>query len=485
MSTILLENIDTLATFDAERRVLKNAWVLIRDNRIAGLGAGRYEGEAPERRMDLASYVVMPGMVNLHHHFFQSMLRNVPSLHDVALFRWLRDMYMLMSEVRDEDLYTATKIAVAELLLSGCTTATDHSYLKVNDMQFDTEIRAAREMGIRFELARGSLALGQRDGALPPDHLIEQHDDILADTERLITTYHEPQPGGMTRVANAPCSAFSAPPRLWTESIALARKHGVNNHAHIAEAPDEERYMLEVYGRRSVEMAEEWGWVGPDVWYAHATVVNDHEKEIMRRTNTGVSNCPNSNMYTAATVCDVVPMLKMGGIKIGIGVDGNAANNSGNMMHEVRSALLMQRAFFGADAMSPTQALELATLGGAAVLRRDDIGVLAAGKMADLIGYDTRRLAFSGGLHDPLAGLVFCDAGHVDLSIVNGVVRVARGQLLDVDLGTLVRQNNQQAAALVARAEKRFGASFTHPVWRRAYPYDSMFEHADLKPGRA
>jgi cytosine/adenosine deaminase-related metal-dependent hydrolase len=253
----------------------------------------------------------------------------------------------------------------------------------------------------------------------------------------------------------------------------------------MAEAPDEEKYMLATYGRRSVEMAEEWGWVGPDVWYAHATVLDDHEKEIVRRTHTGISNCPNSNMYTAATVCDVVPMLKLGGVKIGIGVDGSAANNSSNMMHEVRNALLMQRAFFGADAMSPTQALELGILGGAQVLRRDDIGVLAPGKMADLIGYDTRRLAFAGGVHDPLAGLVLCDAGHVDLSMVNGIIRVARGQLVDVDLATLIQRHNQLAAGLVKRTEERYGISLTHPVWRRAYPYDPMFEHGELTPGRS
>lgn len=477
MGTILLEHIDTLATFDEERRVLRNAWVLVRDNVIDSMGESKIElEEEVDQRLDLTGFVVLPGLVNLHHHFFQSMLRNIPSLQDVALFRWLRDMYLLMSEVRDEDQYIATKVNVAELLLSGCTTATDHSYLKVNDMQFDTEIKATQELGIRFHLARGSFSVGQKDGALPPDHIVEEEDDILADTERLIKTYHDPDPGGMVRIDNAPCSPFSATPRLWKESIEMARRYGVGNHAHMAEAPDEVEYMLATYGRRSVEMAEEWGWVGPDVWYAHATCLDDNEKAIMKRTNTGISNCPNSNMYTAATVCDVVPMLKEGGIKIGIGVDGSASNHASNMLHEVRNALLMQRVFFGADAMSPTQALEVAIIGGAKVLRRDDIGALAPGKAADIIGVDFRKLPFAGGIHDPLAGLVLCDVDRIDLSMVNGRIRVWRGEVVGLDLESLIRRQNEMAVDLVDRVEKRYGISVTYPVWRRAYPYDPMVE---------
>lgn len=475
MGTILLENIDTLATFDGERRVLKDAWIFIRDDVIESLGTG---GDVPvvgiDQRIDLTGFVVLPGLINLHHHFFQSQLRNIPSLQDVALFRWLRDMYLLMSEVRDEDQFIATKISVAELLLSGCTTAVDHSYLKVNDMKFDTEIRAAREMGIRFHLARGSFSQGQKDGALPPDHIVEDEDDILADMERLIRAYHDPNPRAMIRIDNAPCSPFSATPRLWRESIAIARKHGCGNHAHMAEAPDEVVYMQETFGRRSVEMAEEWGWVGPDVWYAHATMIDDNEKAIMRRTNTGIAHCPTSNMYTAANVCDVTPMLQAGGIKIGLGVDGSASNDSSNLMHEARNALLMQRAFFGADAMSPSQALEIAILGGAMVLRRDEIGVISPGKAADIIGYDFRKLPFAGGVHDPLAGLILCETGHVDLSIVNGSLRVWRGALVGVDLESLTKRQNKLAVDLVKRVEKRYNISLTYPVWRRAYPYDPL-----------
>jgi len=474
VGTILLENIATLATFDERRQVLTNAWLLIRDRLIDSLGTGPAPGPA-DQHIDLTGYVVLPGLVNLHHHFFQSLLRNIPSLQDVALFRWLRDMYLLMSEVRDEDQYVASQVSVAELLLSGCTTAVDHSYLKVNDMQFDTEIRAASELGIRFHLARGSFSLGQKDGALPPDHIVEKEDDILASTERLIQAYHDPGPGAMVRIDNAPCSPFSVTPRLWKTSIELARKYGVGNHCHMAEAPDEEAYMLQTFGHRSVEMAQEWGWVGPDVWYAHATCLSNHEIDIVESTHTGICTCPNSNMYTAARVCQVVPMLKRG-IKIGLGVDGSATNHTSNLMQEVRAALMMQRTTFGADAISPTQALEIGCLGGARVLRRDDIGALAPGKCADLIGYDTRRLTFAGGLHDPLAGLVFCDAGHVDLSIVNGRLRVVRGQLVGVDLAPLIQRQNRLAADLVRRTERRYHVSLDYPTWRRAYPYDPPAE---------
>ena len=477
MSSLLLENIDTLATFDQNRTVLNQAWILIRDHTIDAIGVGRYAGGPLDQRMDLSGYVVLPGLVNLHHHFFQALLRNIPSLQDVSLFRWLRDIQMLMGEVGDEELQVATKINVAELLLSGCTTTVDHNYLRPRahghaSLQHDTEILAAQEMGIRYHHARGSNAQGL-------DHLIEKEDDALADTERLIKTYHDPKPGAMLRIENAPGAPFSMSARYFKESIELARKYGVGNHTHLAQSPEDDQQTRAAFGKKSVLWAEEVGWVGPDVWYAHATILDEEEKAIIKRSGTGICHCPNSNMYTAAGICQVTPMLKEGGFKIGLGVDGSAANNSSNLLREVRSALLLQRAFYGAEAMSPTQALELATLGGAMVLRRDDIGVLAPGMAADIIGVDCRRLPLAGGLHDPLAGLVFCDIDRVDLSIVNGKIRVAKGELLDQDLPSLVKRANELSLALVRRAEQRFQVSFTRPVWRRAFPYDGLTKIAD------
>jgi cytosine/adenosine deaminase-related metal-dependent hydrolase len=475
MSTLLLENIDTLATFDEDRRVLKNAWLLIRDNRIDSLGPGVYQGEPVEQRLDLSGHVILPGLVNLHHHFFQALLKNIPSMQDVALFRWLRDMFLLMGEVGDEELYVATQINVAELLLSGCTTAVDHNYLPASShLHHDTAIEATQVLGIRYHHARGSDSVGQKQGALTPDHLVEDEDEILADTERLIKTYHDGRPGGMVRIVNAPSSPFSATARLYKESIALARKYGVGSHTHLAQSPEDDQYMRQNFGTKAVLWAQEVGWVGPDVWYAHATILDDEEKAILRQTGTGICHCPNSNMYTAAGICQVTPMLREGGINIGLGVDGSAANNSSHLLREARNALLLQRAFFGADAMSPTQALEVAILGGARVLQRDDIGVLAAGKVADIIGVDFRKLPFAGGIHDPLAGMIFNDVDRVDLSIVNGKIRVAKGELIGVDLPALVKRGNELSLNLVRRTEQRYNVSMTQPVWRRAYPYDAL-----------
>ena len=473
MSTILLEKIDTLATFDEERRVLRDAWLLIRDDGIEAIGTTGTEPQEADQRIDLSGHVVLPGLINTHHHLFQSLLRNLPPLQDVALFNWLRVLYLLMSEVRDEDQYTASMINHAELLLSGCTTNADHSYIKVNDMQHDTGIQAAQDMGIRFHLVRGGMSIGESKGGLPPDHIVEDEDDILADTERLIKTHHDSNPRAMVRVDNAPCSPFSVSTELMVQSIELARQYGVRNHTHLAESPDDDAYMHETYGKSSVYVAEDWGWVGPDVWYAHGVLLSDGEMDLMARTGTGVSHCPNSNMYTSAGVCPV-PTLLAKGAPVGLGVDGSAANNSSNMLDEVRNALLLQRIHFGAGAMSPTQALELATLGSARVLGRDDIGQLVPGKAADVIAVDLERLSFAGGLHDPVAALVLCDAGRVDLTIVNGQVRVRGGQLVDLDLRELIKRQNRLASELVRRTEKRYSISLHVPAWRRAYPYDPM-----------
>jgi cytosine/adenosine deaminase-related metal-dependent hydrolase len=473
MKTLLLNNIDLLATFNENRDRIQNAWILLRGNQIDRIGKMDNPVPDADESIDLSGYILMPGMINTHHHLFQSLLRNIPILQDVALFDWLHYMYLLMSEVTDEDQYVAAKVNHAELLLSGCTTTVDHAYLRVNDMRFDTSVEAARDMGIRFHLSRGSFSIGQSQGGLPPDHIIEKEADILADTERLIKTYHHGNPLAMTRVDNAPCSPFSVSMDLMKESIAMARRYGVGNHTHFAESPDDERYVQEKFGMRSAELAQELGWVGPDVWFAHGVTLNDSDIQLMGRTKTAVAHCPNSNMYTAAGCCPVKNLLKAGAT-VGIGVDGSAANNASNMLDEVRNMLLLQRVFHGADALSPTQALEIATLGGARLLRREDIGVLAPGKAADLIGVKYQRLSFAGGVHDPLAGLVLCDTGGVDLSIVNGRVRVQNGQLVDVDAGALTRQLNRLSQALVARVEKRYNITLTAPVWRKAYPYEDQ-----------
>ena len=473
MGTILLTNIDILATFDEDRTVIKNAWLLLRDHAIDSYGKMGNEPPDSDKKINMTGQIVMPGLINTHHHYFQTLIRNVPSMQNASLFDWLHDLYLLMSEVTDEDQYYAAKVAQAELLFSGCTTNADHSYLKVNDMCFDTEIKAAQEMGIRFHLARGSFSIGQSKGGLPPDHIIEKEDDILSDTERLIKKYHDSKDFAMVRIDNAPCSPFSISPELMRNSIELSRKYGIGNHTHLAESPDDEKYMQRVYGKSSVEMAQEWGWVGEDVWYAHAVQLSDSDIDIMSETHTCVAHCPNSNLFLASGICRVTDLLKKN-VTVGIGVDGSASNNSSNMLDEVRNAMLLQRVKYGARAMSPTQALEMATIGGAKLLRRNDTGSIKPGKAADVIGIKTKTLPFAGGLHDPIAALLMCASGEVNLSIVNGKVLIENGKLLSEDLNLLIMKQNELGERLVARTAKRYNVPMEKFIWRRAFPYEDL-----------
>jgi cytosine/adenosine deaminase-related metal-dependent hydrolase len=472
LSTILLKNIHTLATFDEERRRLHGGWVLIRDDKIEAVGEG---GELPEaeQRLDLTDHVVLPGLINLHHHFYQSQLRNLPNLQDVPLFQWLTNIFTVVSEMTDEDLYDACLVSLAQLMLSGCTTSIDHLTFRVNDMRFDTSIQAARDIGLRFHLARGSVTLGQSQGAAPPDVVVEAEDDILADTERLIQTYHNPEPGAMVRVDAGPNSPYQSSLRLMRESVALARKHGTGTHIHLATSPDEAEFVSGRYGKRSVALAEEAGLIGPDVWYAHAASLNDDEIQFLARTGTSICHCPNSNMFQSYGCCPVKKLLQAG-VNVSLGTDGSGANNASNLLDEARNALLLQRVYHGPDALSATQVLEIATLGGARVLRRPELGVIAPGKMADLIAVDLRRLSFAGGLHDPLAALILTESGNVDLSIINGQVRVSGGQIVGLDLPGLIQRQNRRAKAMVERAEKRYGRSFSTLQWRRAFPYEGL-----------
>jgi 8-oxoguanine deaminase len=451
MGTILLKNIHTLATFDEERRRLHGAWVLIRDERIDALGASGSEPGGADQELDLTDHVVLPGLINLHHHFYQSQLRNLPSLQDAPLFQWLTNIFSVASEMTDEDLYVACLVSLAQLLLSGCTTTIDHLTFRVNDMRFDTSIQAARDIGMRFYLGRGSVTLGQSQGAAPPDAVVEDEDAILADTERLLQAYHDPSPHSMVRVVVAPNSLYQSSLRLLRESVQLARKYQALSHIHMAVNQEEAEFVRERYGKRSIAVAEETGLVGPDVWFAHAVALDDQDIRTLARTNTSVAYCPNSNMFQAYGCCPVKQLLQ-NGIAVGLGVDGSGANNASNMLDEARNALLLQRVFYGSDALSATQVLEIATLGGAKALGRSEIGVIARGKAADIIAVDLRRLSFAGGLHDPVAALVLTESGQVDLSIINGRIRVAHGQLIGIDMPALIRRQNDCAASLVGRA---------------------------------
>ena len=450
MSTLLVKNATLLVTMDGERRRIEDGGIFVRDNVIEAVGP---TGELPQEadRVIVASgMIVLPGLVNTHHHLYQTLTRGLPPVQDVELFNWLRTLYPIWAELTGEAVYVSALVGLAELILSGCTTTTDHLYLFPNDASLDDEIRAARDLGIRFHPCRGSMSLGQSQGGLPPDRVVQSEDEIMADCQRVIEAYHDPEPYSMCRIVLAPCSPFSVTPELMKESAALARRHGLHLHTHVAETLDEEAFCLNKFGCRPVEYMRELGWVGPDVSYVHAIHLNEDEIELLAETGTGVAHCPSSNMRLGSGIAPIREMLDAG-VKVGLAVDGSASNDSSHLLAEARMAMLLQRVQKGAGALSAQQALEMATLGGAAVLGRDDIGSLEAGKAADFIAIDLNRLEYAGALHDPLAALVFCAPANVDLSVINGRVVVENGHLVDLDLGEIVAWHNRISRGMVER----------------------------------
>ncbi len=448
MTTLLLKNIRCLATMDESRRELAEAWVLIRDRKIAALGQAPEPPEALEadRVIDLSNHIALPGLVNTHHHMFQCLTRALAQQSE--LFDWLQFLYPIWSGLRSEHVYTAARLAMAELLLAGCTTASDHHYIFPNDVQLEDEIRAAQETGIRFHASRGAMSLGESDGGLPPDSLVEREPDILRDTQRLIETWHDPNPQAMLRIVVAPTSPFSVTVDLMRESAAMARAYGVSMHTHLAENIKDVNYSREHFAMDPGQYAEAVGWVGKDVWHAHCVQLNAQEIGMFARSGTGVCHCPSSNMRLASGIAPIRQMLDQG-VKVGLGVDGSASNDSGHLLSEARQALLLQRALGDPAGLSAREALEMATLGGASVLGRDDIGRIAAGMSADIIAFRLDDIALAGALHDPVAALVFCQPPAVDLSIINGKIVVEDGSLRTVEVPSLVERHNQLSAQLL------------------------------------
>ncbi len=448
MTTLLLKNIRALATMDENRRELSNAWVLLRGRTIAALGSSSELAPEPnpDRVIDLSKHIVLPGLVNTHHHMYQSLTRVLAQ--DDELFEWLRTLYPIWSGLRGEHLYIASKLAIAELLLSGCTTASDHHYIYPNDVRLEDQIRAAKETGIRFHAARGCMSLGESAGGLPPDRLVEHEPDILRDTRRLIETWHDPAPQAMLRIVVAPCSPFSVTVELMRESAAMARAYGVHLHTHLAENDNDVSYSREHFGADPGQYAEDVGWVGDDVWYAHCVKLSENEIGLFARSGTGVCHCPSSNMRLASGIAPIRQMLNYG-VKVGLGVDGSASNDGGHLLGEARQAVLLQRALGNPAALSAREALEMATLGGASVLGRDDIGCLAIGMSADIIAFRLDQIALAGALHDPLAALIFCQPPNVDLSIINGQIIVEDGILRTIELPRLIEEHNRLSAQLI------------------------------------
>ena len=449
MSTILLKNARLLITMNDAGDTIPDGALFVRDRVIAWLGATDEipdEYRTADRIIDAHDKVVLPGLVNTHHHLYQTLTRALAP--DSALFPWLKTLYPIWARMDGEAVYISALVGMAELILSGCTTASDHLYLFPNGARLEDEIRAAQELGFRFHAARGSMSLGESDGGLPPDSVVEDEAAILNDCRRVIEQFHDAEPLAMTRVVIAPCSPFSVTPDLMRESARLARSYGVTLHTHLAETKDEEDFCLETFGFRPAAYAEHLEWVGDDVWWAHSVHVNEAEIGLMAQTKTGAAHCPCSNMRLASGIAPVRAWLDSN-VRVGLGVDGSASNDGSHMLNEARQALLLQRVLSEASTLTTREALWLGTRGGAQVLKRDDIGQLAPGMAADLIAFDLDQLAYAGAQHDPLAALIFCAPQQVDLSVINGRIIVEDGHLLTVDLAPIIEKHNAISKKLI------------------------------------
>ena len=446
MGTVLVRHAHTLVTMDRDRREISDGGVFIRDNVIEQVGPTSELPSEADEIIDLSGHIVMPGLVNTHHHMYQTLTRAMAQ--DSNLFNWLKTLYPIWAGLTSEAVYISALTAMAELILSGCTTSSDHLYIYPNDARIDDEIRAAQEIGMRFHAARGSMSLGESQGGLPPDSVVEKEEDILRDSQRAIETYHDPSRHSMLRIVLAPCSPFSVTPDLMRESVKMAQEYDVLLHTHLAETLDEEQFCLETFGRRPVEYMQDLGWMGDHVWHAHSVFVNDEEVKLFAETDTGVAHCPNSNMRLGSGVAPILA-YRAHGVRVGLGVDGSASNDGGHMLGEARQAMLLQRVQHGPEVFSARQALEMATLGGASVLRRDDIGALAPGMSADLIAIDLNRVEYAGALHDPVAATVLCAPLGVDFSMINGRVVVKEGQLTTIDLVPVIERHNEISRALI------------------------------------
>jgi 8-oxoguanine deaminase len=459
MSTLLVRHASVLVTMDEQRREISDGGLFIRDGFIEQVGASDTLPGTADEILDLSGCLLLPGLINTHHHFYQTLTRAVPAAQDANLFNWLKTLYPIWGRMRPEDIRVSTQTALAELALSGCTAASDHLYLFPNGSSLDDEILAGREVGLRLHASRGSMSLGESKGGLPPDHVVQGEDFILKDSQRLIETYHDSRPGAMTQIVLAPCSPFSVTGELMRQSAILARQYGVFLHTHLAETQDEEAFCRAKFGYRPVAYMQSLDWVGPDVWFAHSVHVDQDEMRLYGRTGCGVAHCPSSNMRLASGIAPVLEMRKWG-VKVGLGVDGSASNDGSHMLGEARQAMLLARLKAGLEGaslsaedapplMTARQALELATRGSASVLGRNDLGSLEPGKCADFFALRLDRLEYAGAQHDPVAAALFCAPVTVDYTVVGGKFVVKDRQLVTIDLPHLVEAHNRAAKRLL------------------------------------
>jgi 8-oxoguanine deaminase len=461
MSTLLVKNLSFVATVDEQDTVLRDVGIYVEGNRLVAVGK-----DVPADAdvvIDGRGKIAVPGMINTHHHLYQTLTRNVPIVQEAGLFDWLINHYEIWRELTPEGLFVGTQVGLAELLLTGCTTSTDMSYVYPQGSPadlFEQQIYAARELGIRFMPSRGSMSRGRSEGGLPPDDIVQPEEVILADCERVIKAYHDPDPLGLIKVALAPCSPFSVTPDLLRETRVLADKHGVLCHTHLAETLDEEAYCQKVYGKRPFEFMEEVGWNHRSCWFAHSIYIASPE---YHRMHAGVAHCPTSNFRLGSGTAPIPEMVRAG-VRVGLGVDGSASNDSSDMLGEVRSCMWAHRVRLGPAGMTARQALRLATRGGAEVLGYEQLGSLIPGWGADFFLVDLHSLGYAGSLHDPVAALAFSGFNHtVDTTVVNGQVVVADGRVLGLDERRLAERANTISAAMVERARVRTGIDFLQP----------------------
>jgi 8-oxoguanine deaminase len=458
MSTLLIKNA-YIVTMDDHQREIPEGGLFIRHGLIEKVGAISELPATADEVLDLKDHIVLPGLVNTHHHFYQTLTRAVPAAQDANLFNWLKTLYPIWARLTPDDIFISTQTALAELALSGCTTASDHLYLFPNGSKLDDEIAAATEVGLRLQASRGSMSLGESKGGLPPDSVVDTEDSILKDSQHLIEKYHDSKLGAMVQIVLAPCSPFSVTGDLMRESAKLAREYGVHLHTHLAETEDEEQFCLQKFGHRPMGYMQELNWVGDDVWFAHAVWVNDEEIRVFAKHNCGVAHCPTSNMRLASGIAPIKE-YRASGVNVGLGVDGSASNDGSHLLAEVRNAMLVSRLKDGITGfslskdpnrklMTAREALHLGTQGGADVLGRKDIGNLESGKCADFFAVNLNRSGYAGAMHDPVAAVVFCQPARVDYTVVGGKFIVKEGQLVTVDEQKLVEKHNLAAKRLI------------------------------------
>jgi 8-oxoguanine deaminase len=469
MSTLLIKNAYIVTMNDHSlgdrSREIPEGGLFIRDGFIEQVGLSAGLPQAADEVLDLKGHIVLPGLVNTHHHFYQTLTRAVPAAQDANLFNWLKTLYPIWARMNADDIFISTQTALSELALSGCTTASDHLYLFPNGSKLDDEIAAAQSVGLRIQASRGSMSLGESKGGLPPDSVVDSEDSILKDSQRLIQKYHDSKHGAFVQIVLAPCSPFSVTGELMKQSAKLAREYGVHLHTHLAETEDEEQFCLQKFGHRPVGYMQAVDWVGDDVWFAHAVWVNDEEIKTFAKYQCGVAHCPTSNMRLASGIAPLKE-YRAAGVKVGLGVDGSASNDGSHLLAEVRQAMLLSRVKEGITGFSRTplpagegqgvrslmtarDALYLGTRGGAAVIGRTDIGSLEVGKCADFFAVNMNRLDFAGALHDPVSALIFCQPVKVDYTVVGGKFIVKQGQLVTVDECKLVEKHNKAANRLL------------------------------------